>query len=55
MLTAGAFHGTIGNMAPYFASYIRQVKVIQIVISHEIYFILFLKLVMQIIRNFSVQ
>ncbi|XP_023342097.1 uncharacterized protein LOC111711868 isoform X2 [Eurytemora carolleeae] len=24
MLTAGAFHGTIGNMAPYFASYIRQ-------------------------------
>ena len=24
MLTVGAFPGTIGNMAPYFASYIRQ-------------------------------
>ena len=25
MLTVGAFPGTIGNMTPYFASYIRQV------------------------------
>ena len=25
MLTAGSFCGTIGNMAPYFASYMKQV------------------------------
>ena len=36
-LTAGTYHGTFGNLLPYFSSYIRKVALIIILFrSHDI-------------------